>query len=173
MHLKSAKLLHATADGPFEADGNMVGDLTTARFRASTCEDVRFEVITYGDTHLVDDDNDPQTPDVSETTYPTGAWTLEGSEDRQVELDIARSTDAAKWVQIPLSGDVSVYKGVDSSGSALSGITVNANDVTLSGAGVAHFIIKMKQPPSYLRLRWTDNGTVAGTADVLVSGRGA
>lgn len=159
MQLKTAHYITATS-----LNGNVLG----SPFRANTCEDARFQVITYGNTTLVDDDMDPMTPDIPVTTYPKGAWTLEASEDGQVEKDIRRGTDNAKWVVLPMSGDVTVVKT-----PGASGITVNAADVTLDGSAEANFLIKVKTPYSYLRLRWTENASDDGTCDVFVSGRGA
>lgn len=104
---------------------------------------------------------------------PNGVWTLEVSEDPRVEKDLLNGTygggsETAKWVTLALSGDIDVDKT-----AASSGVTLNAADITSDGSTVFEAVIRIQNPHSYLRWRWTRTSGTITLGFIYFSGRGS
>lgn len=113
--------------------------------------------------------------DIPATGTPAGKWELEVSEDPRVERDVApvyggtptygTASETARWVSIGLTGDVNVHKT-----AASTAATVNAADITSTGATRVELVAECARPFGYMRWRYTrTSGT--GTVDIFFGGR--
>lgn len=112
------------------------------------------------------------------TGTPNGVWTLEGSEDPRVFRDLepvaggapvyGTANETAKWVPLALSGDITVTKTAGS-----TGLTINAGDLTTTGATEMECVVKVKTPFSFLRWKWTRASGTITSGLLLFGGRGA